>query len=61
MGLQVGKESAGRRILLQFSLYFAVENMPEEIIFYREVHISHTRGSGLKNHFFISRAHNHWN
>jgi hypothetical protein len=59
MGLQVGKKSAGRSFLLRFSLYPAVEKKGE-IIFYRDLHISHTRGSGLKNHFFISRAHNHW-
>jgi hypothetical protein len=44
MGLQVGKKSTGRSFLLWFSLYPAVENIPGEIIFYRDLHISHTRG-----------------
>jgi hypothetical protein len=29
---------------LRFFLYPAVENIPGEIIFYRGLHISHTRG-----------------
>jgi len=57
MGLQVGSKSAGRSVLLRFFLYPAVENIPGEIIFYRGLHISHTRGRGLKNHFFIPRPH----
>jgi len=61
MGLQVGNKSAGRSVLLRFFLYPAVENIPGGIIFYRGLQTSHTRGIGLKNHFFIPRAHNHWN
>jgi hypothetical protein len=44
MGLQVGKKSAGKSVLLRYFLYPAVENIPGEIIFYRGLHISHTRG-----------------
>jgi hypothetical protein len=44
MGLQVGKKSAGKSVLLRYLLYPAVENIPGEIIFYRGLHISHTRG-----------------
>jgi hypothetical protein len=44
MGLQVGKRSSERSFLLQFSLYPAVENIPREIFFYRDLHISQTRG-----------------
>jgi len=44
MGLQVGNKSAGRSVLLRLFLYPAVENIPGEIIFYRGLHISHTRG-----------------
>jgi hypothetical protein len=44
MGLQVGKKSAGRSVLLGFFLYPAVKNILGEIIFYRDLHISHTRG-----------------
>jgi hypothetical protein len=43
MGLQVGNKSAGRSGFLRFFLYPAVENIPGEIIFYRGLHISHTR------------------
>jgi len=60
MGLQVGKKSAARSVLLRFFMYPAVENIPGEIIFYMDLHISHTRGWGLKNHFFIPRTHKHW-
>jgi len=45
---------------VSFFLYPAVEHIPGEIIFYRGLHISHTRGWGEKNHFFIPRAPNHW-
>jgi hypothetical protein len=44
MGLKVGNKSAGRSVLLRFFLYPAVENIPGEIIFYRDLHIFHTRG-----------------
>jgi hypothetical protein len=44
MGLQLGNKSAGRSVLLRFFLYPAVESIPGEIIFYRDLHISHTRG-----------------
>jgi hypothetical protein len=44
MGLQAGNKSAGRSVLLRFFLYPAVENIPAEMIFYRGLHISHTRG-----------------
>jgi hypothetical protein len=43
MGLKVGNKSAARSVLLRFFLYPAVENIPGEIIFYRGLHISHTR------------------
>jgi hypothetical protein len=59
MGLQVGNKSAGRSVLLRFFLYPAVANIPGEIIFYRDLHISNTRGWGLKNHFFFPRACEH--
>jgi hypothetical protein len=60
MGLQVGNKSAGRSVLLRFFLYPAVENIPGEIIFYRGLHISHTRAEDEQITFFIPRAHNHW-
>jgi hypothetical protein len=41
MGLQVGKKSAGRSALLGFFLYPAVEHIPGEIIFNRDLRISH--------------------
>jgi hypothetical protein len=44
MGLQVWKKSAGRSVLLRFFLYPAVENIPGERIFYRGLHLFHTRG-----------------
>jgi len=43
MGLQVWEKSAGRSVLLRSSLYPAVEIIPGEIIFYRDLHISHKR------------------
>jgi hypothetical protein len=52
MGLQVGIKSAGRSVLLRFFLYPAVENIPGEIIFYRGLHISHTRAEDWKITFF---------
>jgi hypothetical protein len=48
MGLQVGTKSAERSVLLRFFLYPAVENIPGEIIFYRGLHISHTRAEDWK-------------
>jgi hypothetical protein len=48
MGLQVGNKSAGRSVLLRFFLYPAVENIPGGIIFYRGLHISHTRAEDWK-------------
>jgi hypothetical protein len=44
MGLQVGKKSAERSFLLRLSLYPAVENIPGEIVFYRDLYISHIKG-----------------
>jgi hypothetical protein len=44
MGLQVGKKSAGRSILLGFFLYPAVDSIPGKNIFYIDLHISHARG-----------------
>jgi hypothetical protein len=44
MGLQIGKESAGRSFLWSFFLHPAVENIPGKNNFYRDVHDLHTRG-----------------
>jgi len=43
VGLQVGKKSAGRSVLLRFFLYPGIENITGGIIFYRGPHTSHTR------------------
>jgi hypothetical protein len=48
MGLQKGKKSAGRSVLLWFFLYPAVENIPGGIIFYRGPQTSHTRAEVWK-------------
>jgi hypothetical protein len=38
------EEKCWRKFSLRFFLYPAVDNIPGEIIFYRDLHVSHARG-----------------